>query len=73
MNPEDVVAAAKDRLEPELPRFVGLTPVEGEALAAELEVTLRVIEPGGFYTMDFRTDRVSADLEDGRLLNPRLG
>lgn len=73
MDPEDVIGAAQARLEPELPRFAGLTPAEGETLAAELGVVLRVIEPDGFYTMDFRTDRVSADLTDGRLVNPRVG
>lgn len=67
------MGAAQARLEPALARFAGLTPAEGETLAAELRVVLRVIEPGGFYTMDFRADRVTADLADGRLVDPRVG
>ena len=59
-------------LERELPRFVGLTPEEARSLADELGVALRVLEPGSLYTMDLRTDRVTAETADGRLVDPRV-
>ena len=59
-------------LERELPRFDGSTPTEAQALADELGVVLRVLAPGAMYTMELRTDRVTADLRDGRLADPRV-
>lgn len=73
MEPEESMYAARDRLTPELPRFVGLTPEEAEALAAELGVVLRAVPPDAILTMDYRTDRVTAVVVDGRLTDPRLG
>lgn len=69
---EPIEDAARARLEPELPRFVGLTPEEARPLADELGVVLRVLEPGSFYTMEIRSDRVTADTVDGRLVDPRI-
>jgi hypothetical protein len=69
----DPIRAAQERLEPELPRFEGLTEAEGEALAAELGVVLRAVPPDGVITMDYRTDRVTATLRDGRLADPHVG
>lgn len=73
MEPNDVFAQARARLEPELPRFAGLTPEEAQPLADELGVVLRVLEPGAMSTMEFRSDRVTADTRDGRLVDPRIG
>lgn len=56
-----------------LPRFVGLTPAQGLALAKELGVTLRVIEPGKAYTMDYRTDRITADAPAGVITTAKIG
>jgi hypothetical protein len=70
MDPEQQAVA---RLQQELPRFTGLSPEEARRLAAELGVTLRVLEPGALHTMEFRSDRVTADLRGGRLADPRVG
>lgn len=67
------IDSAQARLEPELPRFVGLTVDEGRALADELGVVLRPLEPGAIVTMEFRSDRVTTGLADGRLVDPRVG
>jgi hypothetical protein len=61
-----------ERLEPELGRFEGLGPDEGRQLADELGVALRLLEPDAMYTMEFRSDRVTADLVDGRITAPRI-
>jgi hypothetical protein len=73
MEPSNPIQDAEARLGPEVPRFAGLTPEEGEALAAELGVHLRAVPPDAVITMDYRTDRVTATLRDGRLVDPRLG
>ena len=52
--------------------FVGLTADEARARAGELGITLRVIEPGGVYTMDIRTDRITAETQDGRVVTARV-
>lgn len=73
MDPSDRPHAAQDRLTPELPRFVGLTPEEGEALAAELGAVLRAVPPDAILTMEYRSDRVTAVIADGRLVDPHVG
>lgn len=73
MDPGDRMRADQDRLTPELPRFVGLTPEEGEALAAELGAVLRAVPPDAVITMEYRPDRVTAVVADGRLVDPYVG
>ena len=57
----------------DLSHFEGLTPDEGQRLADELGLALRLIEPGSLHTMEFRSDRVTADLVDGRITGARIG
>lgn len=56
----------------EAPAFVGLTPDEARARAAELGITFRVIEPGSMYTMDIRTDRITAEAPEGVVVSAQV-
>jgi len=66
-------AATAERLRGEAPRFVGLTEDEATALAGEIGATLRLGPLDGIYTMDYRPDRVTAFVEDGRVVRADVG
>lgn len=67
--------ATINRLRPELPRFPGLTVPAAEALATELDATVRVIDLDGdmIITADYRPDRINLHVRNATVIEADLG
>lgn len=58
--PDSLRALALDAL-------IGATVAEAEETLAAVGGTLRAVPPGGIVTADYRPNRVTATVEDGRI------